>query len=319
MSAFDDLDARLRPNRQGVLKKFSERIAALERLRPWLVGLGVFGALVAAASKAFSGAAGTALAIGGAVIAAIGGAFVAAIDYRKLELGTNLTEAEAIAEAAIERGRALEGERDHLAADARALDLRRLALIDAGSAMLEACEGALLTPDLSLEQAIDTVLRAGQRSVLGAIDFEQGEYWAVSVFLAEGEELRRIVALRPDPLDEQVDGRTWRRGEGFAGMAWQHGDEVIIPDCAQPDIAAAYKVPPAKQAGSDAQRYRSMAVIPVQVGPDSRFWGAVAVSSDRAGRFSRVSGNDRSKNVETVRLIARTVELLAAGFARGNQ
>lgn len=65
MSAFDDLDARLRPNRRGVLKKFSERIAALERLRPWLIGLGVFGALVAATAKAFSGATGTALAIGG--------------------------------------------------------------------------------------------------------------------------------------------------------------------------------------------------------------------------------------------------------------
>lgn len=164
------------------------------------------------------------------MIAAIGGAFVAAIDYRKLELGTNLTEVEAIAEEAIARGRLLGAERDRAAGEARALDARRLALIDAGRAMLETCENVLLAPEeLSLDQAIDIVLRAGQRSILGAIDFEQGEYWAVSVFRVVDAELRRVVALRPDPLDEQVDGRTWRRGEGFAGMAWQHESEVIIP------------------------------------------------------------------------------------------
>ncbi len=318
MSEFDDLAARLRPNQHSVIKKYSDRIAALERLRPWLVGVGVAGAFSAALGKAFQGATGTILAIVGAVVAAIGGLFVAAIDYRKLELGTNLTEAEAIAEQAIAHGRASEAERDRVVAEARLLDARCLALIDAGSAMFEACENALNAEDLSLEEAIDTMLRAGQRDILGAIEFDAHEYWAVSVFRVDKAELRRVVALRPNSVEERVEGRSWQRGEGFAGMAWHHDDDVIIPDCNQPEVVAAYKVPPEKRLDTDNARYRSMAVVPIRVGPGDSFWGAVAVSSDHVGRFRRDPSNQRVQNVDTVRLVARVIELLVAGFGRCN-
>lgn len=203
-------------------------------------------------------------------------------------------------------------------ADAEALDQRRLAMIDAGRAMLEACENALLVCDLSLADAIDMTLRAGQRMLINAIDFDREEYWAISIFQVEGDELQRVVAIRPDPLQERAAGRTWKRGEGFAGMAWLRNTEVIIADCNVPEVATAYVVPEDKKMSTDPERYRSMAVIPIRVGPADEFWGAVAVSSDRVGRFRPDPGNERVKNVDTARLIARTVELMVAGFNRSN-
>lgn len=203
-------------------------------------------------------------------------------------------------------------------AEAEELDGCRLALIDVGKVFLETCENVLATCDLSLADAVDTMLRAGQASMLAAIDFDRGEYWAVSIFQVQGEELERIAALRPNSLEESIAGRSWRRGEGFAGVAWQHESEVIISDCALPEVAAAYRVPPDKQRLDDQSRYKSIAVIPIRVGPADAFWGVVAVSSDRVGRFERNPGDDRVKNVDTVRLVARAIELLAAGFARGN-
>jgi hypothetical protein len=198
------------------------------------------------------------------------------------------------------------------------LDGRRLALIDAGQAMLEASENALIAPGLAVEDAIEMALRAGQRMLVNAIDFGRDEYWAVSVFRVEGDELRRIVALRPNPLEERAEGRTWRRGQGFVGMAWLRSSEIIIADCNSPEVAAAYVVPEDRRMPTDPERYRSIAVVPVRVGLDDEFWGAVAISSNCVGRFKLNPEKEEVKNVETVRLIARTIELLAAGFARGH-
>ena len=232
------------------------------------------------------------------------------------------------APAVLQRAKELEGaaqafldERDAVLrqlADSEALDRRRLALIDASKAMLEACESGLLAPDIDLDSAIDMMLRAAQQPLMNAIDFERDEYWAVSIFKIDGEEMRRVVALRPAPLEERVEGRSWRKGEGFVGVAWQRRNEVIIADGSAADVAAAYFVPPEKGQPSDATRYKSIAVVPINVGLEDRMWGAVAISSDRAGRFRREPPNRRAQNVDTVRLIALTIELLVAGFGDRN-
>lgn len=220
-----------------------------------------------------------------------------------------------------QQARAFLDERDRLAArqaEMETRDSRRLALIDASKAMMEACENALGAEGLAIEDAIDTVLRAGQHATLHAIDFGGGEYWAVSIFQVDGDELRRVVALRPDTLEERIDGRSWRRGEGFVGMAWLRDAEVVISDANQPEIAAVYVVPSGKALPLDRDRYRSIAVVPIRVGPTDEFWGAVAISSDQAGRFKSNPGDQRVKNVDTVRLIARAVELLVVGRSRCN-
>ena len=108
MSAFDDLEQRLKPNRSGYLRKIGDRMLALEKLRVWFVVLGAFGAFLAALAKAVDGNPGTVMVFVGAALAAVGGVFVARFDFRKLELTAFVTEAEAIAEEAISAGRLLE-------------------------------------------------------------------------------------------------------------------------------------------------------------------------------------------------------------------
>lgn len=318
MSEFDAFDARLRPNRRGALRKITERIAAVERLRPWLVVVGVLGAFAAALGKAFQDTPGIVLAISGAIVAALGGGFVALLDYRKLELGTHLTEAEAIAEDAIAAGRALEAERDAATADGEALDRRRMAYRHASNVMREAVEQSMLADVATLVSAADFMLKSAELAVRAAIGFETDERWAISIFQVQGQGdeavLHRLAGMRAERLAEQAQAREWCRNEGLVGVAWHTGRDGIIADYRDPQVAIDYPVREEQRRDYDPDRYRSMAAIPIRVGPDQAIWGVVAASSDHTGRFRRDPGNDRVQSVDTVRLIARSAALLAAVF-----
>jgi hypothetical protein len=318
LSGFDTLEARLRPNRRGALRKISERIASVERLRPWLVVTGVSGAFIAAFGKVFTGTAGIVLAITGAAIAAFGGGFVALLDYRKLELGTYLTEAEAIAEDAIAQGRALEAERDVARSEGETLDRRRIAYRQASNLMREAAEQSMLADVATLTSAADFMLKSAVVPIGAAIGFEMEERWAISIFQVQGEGdtaiLRRIAGLRADRLAEQAQAREWRLNEGLVGVAWHTGRDGIIEDYRDPQVAIDYPVPDGQRRGYDPDRYRSMAAIPIRVGPDQTIWGVIAASSDCTGRFRRDPGNNRVQAVDTVRLIGRSTALLATAF-----
>lgn len=318
MSGFDTLEARLRPNRRGALRKISERIAAVERLRPWLVVTGVLGAFVAAFSKVFTGTTGIVLAIAGAAIAAFGGGFVALLDYRKLELGTYLIEAEAIAEDAISQGRALEAERDATRTEGEKLDRRRIAYRQASNMMREAAEQSMLADVATLTSAADFMLKSAVVPIGAAIGFEMEERWAISIFQVQSEGdasvLRRVAGLRADRLAEQAQAREWRLNEGLVGVAWHTGRDGIIEDYRDPQVAIDYPVPDEQRRGYDPDRYRSMAAIPIRVGPEQAIWGVIAASSDRTGRFRRDPGNDKVQAVDTVRIIGRSTALLAAAF-----
>lgn len=312
MNTFEQLEQRLKPNRNGALRKISERILGLEQLRLWFVGVGVLGAGMAALARAFPGEEGTVLVFVGAALAIVGGLFVARFDFRKLELTTLLTEAEAIAEEAIEAGRKLESRQ--MAAEA--LDRRRLSLIDANKVMREALEQALLIKEAEPVGTVDMMVEMALRHLLVSVGFEQDEAWAISVFQVQGEELVRIAAKRALRADEQKDARRWKRNQGFVGAAWAREDAVIVTDGKDGATADELKVPADLHRPYDEDRYRSMAAVPVRLGDPAEIWGVVAVSSDRAGRFRRIPGDRQEQAVDTVRLIARMTALMAAAFRR---
>ena len=279
---------------------------------------GVAGAFLAAFGKAFEHTAGIVLAITGAALAAFGGAFVALLDYRKLELGTFLTEAEAIAEEAIAEGRTLEVERDTTRLEGEALDRRRLAYRQASNLMREAAEQSMLADVATLVSAADFLLKSAVVPIGAAIGFEVDERWAISIFQVQrdGDDalLRRLAGVRAERLAEQAQAREWRLNEGLVGVAWHTGRDGIIEDYRDPQVAIDYPVPELQQRAYDPDRYRSMAAIPIRLGPDQAIWGVVAASSDRTGRFRRDPGNNRVQSVDTVRVIARSAALLAAAF-----
>lgn len=316
VSTFDELEQRLKPNRSGVLRKIGERMLIVEKLRIWFVCVGVLGAGLAALGKAFDGTEGTVLVFVGAALAAVGGLFVARFDYRKLELTTFVTEAEAIAEDAISAGRTAEAKQLAMMAETEALDRRRLALIDANRKMREALEQALLIPDADPPGTVDAMLEVSLPHILVSVGFGQEEAWAISVFEVQGDELVRIAAKRAHRADEQKDSRRWKKNQGYVGAAWAREDAVIVTDGQDGATADELKVPPDLQKPYDHDRYRSMAAIPVRLGDPAEIWGVIAVSSDQAGRFRRMPNDRQEQAVDTVRLIARMTALMAAAFRR---
>jgi hypothetical protein len=310
--AFDELEQRLKPNRAGVLRKVGERMLSVEKLRIWFVCVGVLGAGLAALAKPVEGTTGTVMVFVGAALAAVGAVFVARFDYRKLELTAFVTEAESIAEDAIAAGRALENRQ--LAADA--LDLRRLALIDANKVMREALEQALLIDEAEPVGTVDLMVEMALPHLLVSVGFEQAEAWAISVFQVQDDKLVRIVAKRALRADEQKESRSWKRNQGFVGAAWAREDAVIVTDGQDDAIVDELKVPEDLQRPYDSVRYRSMAAVPVRLGDPAEIWGVIAVSSDRAGRFRRMPNDRQEQAVDTVRLIARMTALMAAAFRR---
>lgn len=318
MNEFDNLEKRLKPNRRGVIDKIAARMLSLEKMRLWFIALGVIGAFLTALAKAFDGTAGIVLLVVGPVLVAVGALFAARFDYRKLELTSSLTEAEDIAESAIAEGRKLLAERDALALETSELDRRRLALRQANDIMREVAEQAAVADVTALPAAAKFMLDGALIPIGTSIGFTQEERWAISVFQVhgEGEEamLRRVTGIRAERLAEQENAREWRRNEGLVGVAWHTGRDAIIEDYRDARVEQQYPVPDDLRRPYDADRYRSMAAIPIRVGPQQTIWGVIAASSDETGRFKRDPENKKAQAVDTVRSISRATALLAAIF-----
>lgn len=173
--------------------------------------------------------------------------------------------------------------------------------------MREVIEASLGESDTSIAQVIQLSLQQAALALTRSINFERGELWVISIFEVQGDELVRVAAVREDGHAERPAPRTWRRQEGFVGEAWHNRREVIVEDSvSEPER---YHVPQAKRRENDPTNYRSMAVVPVEVG--ETFWGVVAVSSSKQRRFLR---GPTTHNIVTVQQTAGMIALLVRAF-----
>jgi hypothetical protein len=165
------------------------------------------------------------------------------------------------------------------------------------------------------------MLDAGSNDLIGACGFEAGEKWTFSIFQRQKESkkqnshwvMRRIAVTWADRAGEKdVEPRYWKKKEGFTGSSWQSDKEVVEADLREPDVASDYQVPAAKQRESDAEKYVSVAVIPIRIGADDEMWGSVTATSDRSNRWRRGSTDPREQNVMVVRLISQLVAMQVA-------
>ena len=248
----------------------------------------------------------------GVIAVLIGGAMLYFIQDEAPALLSRASQLEAEAQKHLDERDALMSRLESLAA----LDVKRLALLDANRIMRETLEQALLEPTADIAGSAQLMLDAALRAVISSIGFEPHEEWAISIFQVQGDELVRIAAGRADRLAERNGARSWQRNQGFVGSAWAGERDIIISDGQDPTVADEYPVPVALVRPYDTHRYRSMAAIPIRVGEPEEIWGVVAASTNCAERFRRDPGNKRVQAVDTVRAIARMVALMVAAFRR---
>lgn len=314
MDEFDGFEAERRKGIQAVFSKYSDRILHLESFRPWLVGLGALGALIAALSRLDpDGTPGLVALIVGVVFAFVGAACAAAMDFKKIELGAQLKSLEEMAEKAIQLGREVAADRKKLEEGAAVLDRRRRGRLQAIEQMLQAIEAGLLASDEDAKKATAaTMLRRSITSIRNAVDYHATEFFTVSIFRREDERMVRIAAEWTNPDLAGNGGRNWKKGQGYTGGAWHRAEtnpngDVVLSDTTPDHVAEEYPVE-----GRDAERerhYKSVAAIPILIRHNNEVWGVVTATSDRIGMFDR-SGPGR-QNVEMIRDIARIAALLA--------
>ena len=300
-----DLRRRLRTDETSFLDKYAGRVDAIERGRPWFVGGAVIGAAVTGVGRFVPSTLGIVISAVGIVVALIFGGLVGWADFRKLEISREARSAMVVADNALDRADRYAAALDQ---QTRRKNLREERL-KAGVLFREAIATAIAS-DLGTGDAIDQMLDGAKLRLIAACDFDAAEYWAITVFALDddGEEMEKIAALWNDATTSAQPSRTWRKGEGFTGVAWRNERPVIVPGMIVPGLAEEYPVPGAKHRGHDHQRYRSAASYPVVV--DGAVWGVVTATSDRSNRFD-LAGTEGAECARVIGDVAGHVALLA--------
>lgn len=288
-----------------MVDKYAGRIDAIERGRPWFVGGVAAAAAITGVGRFIPDTPGIVVSVAGIVATLILGALVGWVDFKKLEISREARGAMGIADDALERAERYAGALD---AQTRRRALREERL-KAGSLLREAIATAVAT-ELSTGDATDLMLDGAKLRLVAACDFDAAEYWAVTVFALNeaGEEMEKIAALWNDATTSARPSRSWRKGEGFTGVAWRNERPVIVPDLKALLAPEEYVGAGDKHRDHDAQRYRSAASYPVVV--DGAVWGVVTATSDRAGRFD-LPGTDGAECARVIEDVASHVALLA--------
>jgi hypothetical protein len=174
----------------------------------------------------------------------------------------------------------------------------------------------------SLSAIISAFNTTTARTLRIALQFEQADRWTVCVYQArpiEGDpsrsELSCVAHNRAIDCDVR-EARTFPEGVGGAGLAFLRNHEVIVPDLLAEGLESVFDLREHSKS-YDADRYRSIAAVPVQVDGRSRPWGVVVATNDREGHFTTdvEEGFDTS---EPVRMFAGMIALAVAIFDKGD-
>lgn len=250
------------------------------------------------------------LGVVGAMAAFVGGLLLILLDK---DLSTKLVEAaEAVSE--LQKIQSSASQLGELIARAEERAKRSAALAAVARTLRIGVERTL-SQSPNLEAATSGLLDLVLVDLQEAMALTSAEHWTISIYQAEGSPivLRRIATRRSERLEERSASREWEPGEGHIGTTFSRKREVVLDDVNEPDIKPHLNTPPAKDLPTDAQRYRSIAAMPVLVDPMPHPWGVAIATSSRAGRFSYVDRSDGGEHAEAMRIFAGMIALAVKG------
>jgi hypothetical protein len=241
-------------------------------------------------------------------IVAVGGVFVVMTE-------TDVSKVLEAARRAVEDARLLERQHHDFEADRARLENevgRGLELYNSMDVMRGAVEQSLGIAGITAAQIIQTGLDAAVNSLIVAFDFDIKDTWTICVFQAttpaESDKvtLQCVAHQRKIPCDIKL-ARKWGEGVGVTGVAYSMKHEIIIPDMMAPELGTVFTLNKDSRP-HDANRYLSMAAIPITVGAETTPWGVAVVTSDQSHHFSPEAA-DGVPTVEPIRAIAAMAAL----------
>lgn len=172
---------------------------------------------------------------------------------------------------------------------------------------------------IDLETTLDGLLAAAERPLKIASGFQLDQHWTLSVYVAEpdpeqGRMLLRCCAHARSVPCKKEEARKWPEGVGIGGICYATGAEVVIPDLADEDRGNQYQAASMTRP-HDADRYRSLAAVPIVVEVGARPWGVIVASSDTPGHFRKFDPLGMHY-IEAARALSTMVALVIAASYR---
>ena len=151
----------------------------------------------------------------------------------------------------------------------------------------------------------------------GALLYVGEERWTFGIYVwnARTQQLEMLACRRWSKIEEDREHRTWSRGEGHVGLAFDRKQEQVCGDSSDPTVKTLITANGEKARDYDAELYVSFASVPIQLGAEAEPLGVLVATSNETGRFlpeAKALAEGRRDTVEALRAMADTLATLLA-------
>lgn len=240
------------------------------------------------------------------IVVAVGAVFVAFTE-------DNATQNLLLAQSAIEKARTIEALFDDFEKYENTL-FQVVSCLASAMFMRRSLESSILKSSRNIENTIEGLLRSSERDLPLAFGFESSDIWTICVYRAvetAGGTVDLVCKAHNRALKCEIsEARVWSEGVGVVGISFSNAREIMIPDLISDGLGSMFKS--GQQSRSyDAERYRSIVAVPIEVEGVVRPWGVVVATSNQPGHFDP-SFDDGFQNAEPARVLSGLVALAVA-------
>ncbi|WP_342150412.1 GAF domain-containing protein [Methylorubrum sp. SB2] len=183
--------------------------------------------------------------------------------------------------------------------------IRAKELYQAVNTMRGVIEATIHEDYVPVQRSISILLETASRSLDIAIGYRTAEHHTLCVYQTmqadNGDKYLQCIAQSRTVPCNIDDARRWPSGVGVAGAALARGTEVVVPDMNALQIGTLYAD---LVKNEDAERYRSIAAVPILAHGHGSAWGVVVGTSDQANHFEVGPDHTGVQTVEAVRALA---------------